>query len=50
MLLNQELATLFYHPVRMNPEYTLFCSDDEIDYDLQFDKPVISILKKQKVM
>ena len=44
--LHKELATLFYHPLRMNLEYTLFCSDD-LEYDLQFDKPVISILKKQ---
>ena len=50
VLLNQELATLFYHPLRMNPEYIMSHNDDEIDYDKQFDKPVIHVLKKQRVL
>ena len=47
--LHKKLATLFYHPLRMNVEYTLFCSDD-LEYEKQFDKPVISVLKQQRVM
>ena len=45
--LHQELATLFYHPLRMNLQYTMFCSDD-LEYDLQFDKPVISVLRSKR--
>ena len=48
--LHKELATLFYHPLRMNPEYIMLFDNDDIEYDKQFDKPVMSVLKKQRVM
>ena len=47
---HKELATLFYHPLRINTEYMISNNDDELDYDKQFDKSVISVLKKQRVL
>ncbi len=42
----RNLMEVFYHPLRMNFEYLTDVDDSDYDYDKQFIKPVISVLKK----
>jgi hypothetical protein len=42
--LKRELCKLFYHPSRIDFEYMNTTTDSELDYDKQFNKPVISVL------